>query len=279
MSVNKIIRKLYSLYQLMIKNRLTRPFKVGEKILILACAPCVENFFKYNTVRQQFKDYDIAFINFMVTKSEKEMFDIKPRFIMLIDPVFYGNDPRWENEKKAVAEVLNKVNWECILVTSVLADFSFVNSNITIHRISCFEQKYRKMLLPLFRRNLVTLGLYNIMQATIYYAITFGYKKIAILGCNYQMAHMRVVDSGIQITDYMHYYDTETEYEYVTWEEIEKRKNGFVADAFARAQKSAACFYSLSKYAKDNGAEVTNYSDDSALDGFRNGKLNIEGNI
>lgn len=255
---------------------MTKPFKVGERILILACAPCVNAFFKYKSVRQQFKDYDIAFINFMVTKSEKEMFEIKPQFIMLIDPVFYGNDPKWEAVKQEVAEVLSKVNWKCILVTSVLADFNFENSNITIHRISCFEKKYRKILLPCFRRNLITLGLYNIMQAAIYYAITFGYKKIAILGCNYQMAHMKVIDVGIEITDYMHYYDTQTEYEYITWEDIEKRKNGFVADAFERAQKSAACFYSLAKYAKNNNAEVINYSDDSALDGFRVGKLDIE---
>ena len=172
--------------------------------------------------------------------------------------------------------MLSRVNWPCVLVTSVLANFDFVNEFITIHRISCFEVAYKKHLLPLYRRNVVSLGLFNIMQAALYYAITFGYKKIAILGCNYQMATIKVIDSGLKISNYEHYYDTDSVYEYVSWDKIESMKNGYVSYMFERARNSAACFYSLAKYARENGAEIINYSDDSALDGFHNGVLDIQ---
>lgn len=270
-----IVRKVKSLYKLFIKNRLTKPIIMGEKILILACAPCVNNYFKHESVRMQFRDYDIAFINFMIVHSENDMFQIKPKYIMLIDPIFYDDDPLWEKEREQVWGVLNRINWECTLVTSVLADFKINNNNITIHRISCFEIPYREWLLPFFRKNMITPGLFNIMQAAIYYSITFGYKKIAILGCNYQMSHMKMVESGLRITYYEHYYDQEKEYAYLSWDELNKMKNGYISSIFERASKSAACFFSLAKYAQKNNAEVINYSDDSALDGFKVGHLEI----
>lgn len=273
---NTITRKFESLNKILFKNKLTSPRVMGNNILILACAPCVNAFFEYESVRTQFESYDIAFINYMIIYSETEMFNIKPKYIILIDPIFYMDDFEGKTEKKRVASILNKIDWECVLVTSVLADFDVTNEFVTIHRISCFESPYKKIFLPLYKKNRLSIGLYNIMQAAIYYAITFGYKKIAILGCNYQMAELKVINSGLRITDPMHYYDDKEVYEYISWEQIWKSPNGYVSLMFERAQKSAACFFGLAKYANEMGAEITNYSDNSALDGFKNGELIIE---
>lgn len=273
--MKNIVKKIESLKKF---RFLSKPTKMGEKILLLATAPCVEDFFKYESVRKQFEGYDLAFINYMLVHSEKEVFEYKPKYIVLLDPIFFQSDYYGEGsinpEKEKVVNVLEKIDWECYLLTSVLADFGLKNSNIKYVRLSCFEVGYHKWVLPLYRKNFVNMGIYNVMQGAVYFAITFGYKKIAILGCTYGMNKISKREDGVHLEGYAHYYDMEPIHEFVPIEQVEKMKYGLVSSIYERGKKSMICFWNLNKYALLEGAEIINYSEGSFIDAFKAGTLN-----
>lgn len=116
--INGFKRKIKTL-KIFIKNGLTKPAKLGDNILLLATAPCANYFLKYKNVREQFKDYDLAIINFMLQYSEKEVFELKPKYIILFDPIFYIDGLKGDiidfDAKKTMKVILEKINWECYI--------------------------------------------------------------------------------------------------------------------------------------------------------------------
>lgn len=270
-----MVSRLESLKRL---TSLNKPTKMGEKILLLATAPCVKDFFDSESVREQFKDYDLAFINYMIFYSQREAFLYKPKYIILLDPIFYQEEyygvGTKNPEKEKVVEVLERIDWECYLITSILADFGVKNKNIKYIRLSCFQLPYKEWVVPLYKKNYVNMGIYNVMQGAIYFAITFGYKNIAILGCTYQPAERCMKEDGLYIYGYAHYYDPERTCDYIPIEKLQKMDSSYLANALERGGKSLACFWNLNKYAKKQGAEIVNYSDGSAIDAFKAGVLN-----
>lgn len=273
----KIVGKIESLKKL--KN-LNKPTKMGEKILLLATAPCVKDFFEFESVREQFQDYDLAFINYMIFYSQKEAFLYKPKYIILLDPIFYQSDyfgkDKVNPEKEKIRGVLKKIDWECYIITSVLADFGVKSDNINYIRLSCFELPYKKWAKPFYKRNICNMGIYNVMQGAIYFSITFGYKEIAILGCTYQPAERCMKEDGLYIYGYAHYYDLERICEYVPIEKLRKMDKSFLANALARGAKSLECFWNLKKYGNEHGAHIINYSEGSAIDAFETGTLKMK---
>lgn len=268
-----ISQKLHSVKQIINFYRTVKVQKMGKKILLLAGAPCVKDFFENADIREQFREYDLAFINYMILQSKDDFFRLQPKYVILYDPIFYQEHVNGNDDKKKIEEVLNEVTWECYIVTSVFGNFNLSNDMVHYIRLSCFGKKYNTLFLPLYKRNWLNLGVFNVVQASLYFAITYGYEEIAILGCNYQMAEFHIVDAGIEIINPLHYYDNQPIIEYVEWEKINNCKNGYVSEIFKRGMNSAACFWNINKYAKRMNANILNYSDYSALDAFKNGKL------
>lgn len=274
-----IRRKLDSLNKLLFTNKLTHPQMMGDNILLLATAPCVQDFFDYESVRKQFEGYDLAFINYMMVYSEREVFIYKPKYFILMDPIFYEDNYFPEMpinpEKKKVVDIFNKIDWECYLVTSVLADFGIMNENVNYIRLSCFSAPYRKALKPLFKKNVLNCGIYNVIQGALYFAITFGYKNIAVLGCTYKYLEMFMDVDGLHILEHNHYYDLEKEEIILTNKELDERKRGFIEILNRRTYLSARALWDIKVYAMDKGCDIINYSEDSMIDAIKMGKLQI----
>lgn len=276
--MNSLKRKIRSLNQLLFTNKITKPKKMGDKILLLATAPCVSDFFEYESVREQFKDYDLAFINYMIYYSQKEVFLYKPKYFILIDSIFYDddffNEKLYNPEKKKVVDVLEKIDWECYVVTTVFADFGIKNEHVKFIRLSCFTANYKKGTRTLFRKNFLNTGILNVVQGALYFAITFQYKKIAVLGCTYKSLEMFMDVDGLHILEHNHYYDLAKEEIIITNEELDKRETGYIENLDERAHISSKILWELKKYAMDMKAEVVNYSEGSMVDAIRMGKLN-----
>lgn len=277
--MNLLKNKIASFKKFFFETRPTRPCVMGNKILFLATAPCVKDFFEYESVREQFADCDIACINYMLVYSTKEIFEIKPKYIILFDPIFYDDSffPGMTHnpEKEAVVNILEKIDWNCYLVTSTLADFGIKNGMIQYVRLSCFEVPYKKIWHPFYKHNWINMGIYNVMQGALYFAVTFGYKDIAILGCTYQIGKLHMEDDGLHIDGYRHYYNLERTHEVISMEVLNKSKESSVANIYARGYKSLMCFWNLKRYADSFGAKIVNYSEGSAIDAFECGKLDI----
>lgn len=276
--MNSFKRKVRSLNQLLFTNKITRPKKMGDKILLLATAPCVSDFFEYESVREQFKDYDLAFINYMIYYSQEEVFLYKPKYFILIDAIFYDDeffkDKPYNPEKKKVVDVLERIDWECYVVTSVFADFGVKNEHVKFIRLSCFTSSYKKSTRTLFQKNYLNTGIFNVVQGALYFAITFQYKKIAVLGCTYKNLEMFMDVDGLHILEHNHYYDLTKKEIIITNEELDKRETGYIENLDRRAHISSKILWDLKKYAMDMKAEVVNYSEGSMVDSIRMGKLN-----
>lgn len=276
--MNSFKRKVRSLNQLLFTNKITRPKKMGNKILLLATAPCVSDFFEYESVREQFKDYDLAFINYMIYYSQEEVFLYKPKYFILIDAIFYDDeffkDKLYNPEKKKVVDVLERIDWECYVVTSVFADFGIKNEHVKFIRLSCFTSSYKKSTRTLFQKNYLNTEIFNVVQGALYFAITFQYKKIAVLGCTYKNLEMFMDVDGLHILEHNHYYDLTKKEIIITNEELDKRETGYIENLDRRAHISSKILWDLKKYAMDMKAEVVNYSEGSMVDSIRMGKLN-----
>lgn len=272
-------RKLNTLKK-MIKNGITKPCKMGDKILLLATAPCANYFFKYKSVKEQFKDYDLAIINFMLLYSEKEVFELKPKYIILFDPIFYTEGLKGDivdfDAKKAIKDILERVNWNCYVVTTIFADFEVNNSNINYIRLNFLFRKYSDILYPLFKRNWINMGFHNVIQGALFFCITFGYKTIAMLGCPYKHLKFHMETDGMHIEEHMHYYDEKPYMVFIPNEELEKKNPCFTMSLYKRSYESARILWDLKRYALKEQAQIINYSEDSEIDVFAVGNLNLD---
>ncbi len=273
-----IRQKWNSLRKLLVTNRITKPCTMGTNLLLLATAPCVSNYFENESVRKQFEDYDIACINYMLYYSKEEVFQMKPKYLVLIDPCFYQEhissiEAPPLPDYKEIAKILEEVNWKCYVVTTVFADFEVSNSHISYIRLSCFSSTYKEWKLPLFKSNYLNLGFYNVIQGALFFAIVFGYKNIAMLGCPYKPLNAKMTEEGLHVVEHKHYYD-ETTYEYtIPYEELLLREEGFFAGLNKRAYLSSRCLWDIKKLADRFGCNIINYSEDSRIDAFRVSKL------
>lgn len=296
--MSSLVKKFDTLSKILYKNKMTKPCKMGEKILLLATAPCANDFFENESVQKQFENYDLAFINYMIFYSQDAVFKMKPKYFVLIDPIFYKDD-YFENmkqaddrivekidyeriekehinpEKEKVVEILERIDWECYVVTTVLADFGIKNNNVHYIRLSCFGTKYKSNRLFLLRRNWANLGMNNVIHGALYFAITFGYKNIAILGCTYKNLNMHMEEDGLHILEHNHYYNLKQEEFVLSNEDLSKRNESYIGQISKRAVISSECLWNLKEYARLQGAVLTNYSRGSMIDAIPMGKLDI----
>ncbi|MCM1125501.1 MAG: hypothetical protein NC429_03435 [Lachnospiraceae bacterium] len=267
-----IKRKLNSLYKLLVSNRITKPEVLGEKLIILATAPDVARFLDNKSVQERFRDYDVACINYMIYYSFDILRVIKPKYLVLLDPCLYDINilpdlPETPNAAE-LSMTLENIDWNCGIVTNVLADFDVDNPYLSYIRLSCFSAKYSKYLIPMIKKNLINLGTNNVIMGAIFFGIVFGYKKIALMGCPNRSLNAYMTEEGLHVVEHKHYYD-EKAYEYtVSYEELSKWKESFFSAINRRAISNNRTIWDLSLLAKEYGCEIVNYSPQNEMDAF-----------
>lgn len=255
----------------------TTPQKLGERILLLFSAPDANNYFEYESVRRQFADYDLAVVNYMPIVSEDKMHEYKPKYYIVADPGFYSNDYRGKGtintEKKKLEDALNRVDWDCTLITSVLNEFCIDNPKISVITLNCFSSNYNVLTRGLYRRNYIGPKSNNVSQAAMYFAITFGYKNVAIIGCPYKHLEYYMHPDGLHVYDHMHYYDDTRGMWIESYDSLKKYKYGYAVNYHKRATESAYTLYYISEYAKDMKVDMVNYSEENMITTMRAGSL------
>lgn len=259
------------------RNKLTRPSVLGEKIMLLLSAPSAQYYFDYKSVRDQFKDYDLAVVNYMPVYSAKEMRMHKPKFFFAIDPGLYSNDyfgiGTVNTEKEKLEKSLKDIDWDCYLVTSVLEDFNIENPHVMIIHLTFLETTFARWKIGLLKRNYLNLGASNVVQAALFFAITFGYKTVAILGCPYRNLKFYMEQDGLHIDEHNHYYALERDKIVISNDELFARKIEYSVNYYSRALKSSKIMLALKKYAEAQAVDVTNYSEGSMITTIKMGKL------
>ncbi len=259
---------------------ITKPVKMGDKLLILATSPATGYFFDKESIRQQFEGYDIAFLNKMILCSEEETHLYRPKYFVFMDGIFYDDDFNGKgtvNErKKAVEAALEKIDWECYVVVPILASFNVKNPNVKYIKLGVFSRHYSPIMRWLYSRNIANTGHNTVVMGALYFGITFGYKNIGILGFSYSPGRIYMDEDGLHEIEYMHYYDTEEHEIFVPNEKIFVNGENFLLRRAKRAIVSNQILCDLAKYAGDMGVEVINYTPENMVDVFRTKRLNIE---
>ena len=267
--IGRIQRIWSNLIQIAVKNRPVSPVKMGEKILLLLSAPCTQAYFDSEEVRRQFAEYDLAIVNNMLVYSEREMHIWHPKYVIIFDPVFYNDDISYSDKRNNFLQAVERIDWECYIVTSSLAKFRIKNENVKFIYISPFSiKKYSNLKIGFLKKNIVNLGCNSVIQGALYFAITFLYKEIAILGCTYKGYDVEMKQDGLHLDGYSHYYDGQIDHEIIANEQLEQMSMGFLTDYYYRSYLSSMIFHNIKKYANKMGVIITNYSEGNKIDAF-----------
>ncbi len=277
--IKRIIRICNTVNKILFTNKVTKPVKMGDKILLLLSAPDAHNYFDHESVREQFSDYDLAVVNYMPVYSLDELRKYKPKYFIAIDPGFYQDDFMGEGtvntEKVKLTEALRQVDWDCYFITSVLADFDIGNDHIKLIRLNCFSKGLNRFTYGLYKKNYVSPGFYNVVQAALYYSITFGYRDIAVMGCPYRSLQYEMMPDGLHIHEHNHYYDLNRDEVVIDYEALKRYRYGYNVQYHKRAMETSMILYYISQYADMMGADITNYSEGSMITTMKAGTLNI----
>ena len=272
-----------------VKAPVSKPFRIGEgkKLLILANGPSASVFWETEEVRAEFSSYDIMCMNAAIFNKKEEIFRLKPRFFILLDPSFlsYGsNGVQTEREQdeslgKKTYDVLEKINWNAYLITNNLGEIAIKNENLFIIRLNKNTiRPKRSSYYKLYKKNIANPGIDTVLEGAIFWGITYGYKEIALLGTEFSLFKNIVVDENNTTFHYnTHFYENGLRDPNAI--AVTKAKYGFEGSAVAydlrRISNCFAMFFELNKYAEFCGCKIYNYTKDSMIDAFERRRLTV----
>ena len=262
------------------RKRVTLPGNMsnGRKLLILATGTSANGYWQEKRCKDKFSDYDVLIMNRSIYKMEKEIFKLRPKYFAACDSIYWGsfadtavNKDIAQDTYRRTKEVLEKVDWEMYLVTTIHEKFDFKNDNVHIIRINASAYSTDSARdYALYKGNYCSPHIYNVAQLAIYFGITFDYKEIALVGLDFDFIKNITCDEKCRIgLTADHQYDKEGEKKIsVVFDRAKKGvvNNSLLAKYLYEIADTIASFGKLSMYAEKEGCRIVNYSVDSLLD-------------
>lgn len=272
--------------------KLIKKLDLKDKLLIVATGPSANLFWNNSSVQSKFKSYDILVMNDAIFELEEYFINIKPKIIALCDPMYFGvplNSSRSVQQQcrfisRKVNNILKKIDWPVILITNWSGKVASCMKNpyITIVRLNRNKVNIlNKVTCFLASKNLIHFGQNNVVHTALYFGIIAKYKKVALLGVEYNsIKYLNIDDNGIVSTVTTHCYDNLQKKSTITPTDIlsyykEYRENDSVVVSFLeRTTESLKIFCLLRKFSEYSGeCKIINYTPDSLVDSFERRKL------
>lgn len=284
--------KLYSIYEMMAhhyinRKKVTIPYDIseGKGLLVLATGPSANDYWDSPEVQAKFSDYDVLVMNRTIYKMEEQVFKLKPKYFAVCDPVYWGGsanvglDPKVLKEtKERFSEVIEKVDWDCYLITSIQEQFHIENSHVRMIRINmtvCNDDN--NLAYKLYEGNYASPALANVGQFAIYFGITFKYRKVALVGMDFDFFKNLYCDIDCNVGSvYAHQYDKQGSK--VISGVLNKKSVGdingsLIAKYLMTIADTFASFGKMNLYAERVGCEIINYSPESMIDCYEKRSL------
>ena len=251
------------------KKKVTKPIDLsnGRKLLVMATGKSANKYWDESVNQEKFTDYDM----------EQQIFEKKPKFFAACDPIYWGEkchrvSPELVEETcRKTKSVLERVNWECYLITSIHERFNFVNDKVHIIRLnSTIFDSHSDICYNFYKGNFCSPPLLNVGQLAIYFGITFGYKEIALVGMDFDFFKNLFCDKDCMVGLY-----AEHQYDKVDGKVVEARyskekygtiNNSVLAKYLLNISDTFRAYGKLELYAQKQGCKILNYSVDSMLD-------------
>ena len=256
-------------------NRCDRPDL--PELNILGTGPSMNNSIGF---LQKNKDAHIMVLNdFAISRYFTEL---KPRYYMLIDPVYWkiNTHEEGETERNRLYDCLiNNIEWKMdIFIPSEGYKMGYVkerlksNHNITVRPVNTYNVKVRvsRLYFFLLDHNLTTPS-QNVLATSLVTALLLGYKNIGLHGAEHSWTEfMRVDDNNTLCTINKHFYDEP---------EILKPWIGTngkpmeIANILFYLSETFRSYRVIAKYAESKHAKIINYTPGSYIDAFQRQNL------
>ena len=268
------------------RKKVTRPVDLseGKKLLIMATGKSAGEYWDNPDIQEKFREYDMLVMNRSIYKMEKEVFEKKPRYFAACDPIYWGegsssvgNALAAETYQKTMA-VLEKVDWECYLVTSIHEKFAIKSEHIHMIRLNAASyDSDSEMCYKLYRGNFCSPPIRNVGQLALYFGLTFGYKELAVMGMDFDFFKNLFCDENCLVGLYAeHQYDKidgKVVEAHFSKEKYGTINNSVLAKYLLGISNTFSSYGKLSVYAEKMGAKIINYSPESMLDCYEKRRM------
>lgn len=249
----------------------TTPYSLGDKIVVLGNGPS-QNLFLKN--RKDFTGYDILCVNSFPQYSEKEFFEIKPRYYCTVDPVMIDEERARQTGKReseeyiGIRKVLKKVDWNLSIVTWNTNEFNIANpyiNEIKLNTNVCLKMAFRRRK-KLYLENRAMMRSETVAIPALFFSIVFGFKEIALFGIDHDdFKNIEFDDSGEVYTYAWHAYDKDKP-------AVNKIRGGvgeqFIYEVFEGYMWIFKEYLELQKLAESVQCHILNYNCKSYVDAF-----------
>lgn len=272
-----MLNKLYFWYSMLYwkyisKVRSTNPnnfCKNGKKLHIIANGPSSNGIFEKIFTDKINKNDDFLCLNNMLFVRQEEIFKLQPRYYVVVDPVYWGQDLITidrQNEFRQFRHALEKISWDMYLITSPYSTLKTKNPHIKFIYLSpVICKKMSDFTGKMLEKNMCTAGMDNVALAAIYFGITWGYMEVRLYGVDFDYVKNIYVDEDNRLyTNSNHAYEEKAQ----SWHHFSADSEGEVIAYWKRCIEMFRCFNLLSVYAKYKGCRVYNMNKDSLLNMF-----------
>lgn len=206
---------------------------------------------------------------------------LKPKYYVLADPNFWINTGL-ANKIKAEEDCLSTLkaikentNWELTILIPYAAKKYFLDffKDNGLIKIICYNTTVIPTELPssfinyLFKENLASPRVQNVLIAAVYTSLNIGFKEINILGADHSWTKELVVNENNQvgcIDDHFYHSETPSLRLYTRYDGVNYKMHELLRD-FAYMFEG---YHILKKYADYKGAKIYNRSKGSFIDAF-----------
>lgn len=284
--------KLASIYEMIAhhyinRKRVTIPVDMANdrKLMVLATGTSANEFWNnIDFYLNKYRQYDYLVMNRTIYKMKEQVMKIKPKYLAMCDSIYWGAANGSVSQALALdtyhrtREVLEQIDWECYLVTTIQERFDFHNDNVKIIRMNSTKcEGDGELAYWLYKNNFAHPGIYNVTQLAIYFGITFLYKEIGLVGLDFDFIKNLNCDEECRLYDYAeHQYDKSKEDTikgYYSSESTGTIYGSVLAQYIFQTAETFISFGKLSVYAEKNNCKIFNYSLHSLLDCYEKRKL------
>ncbi len=270
------------MHKLASQRKITVPINYGGgNILVVATGPSSNRFWGNESCRTGWeeKSYDICLVNDSFFKYKDIVFRLKPKFYCIMDSYYFDREcttpdqiERFESSR-ANREILNTVDWELNLIVPCTVSLEWLdNPKIKIIRLNsvAYNRDDLKSRFSYYKKNWMNPGRNNVVQGALYFAITFGYKQIALLGGEFNFwKDVYLSKDRHVIQEVEHCYEAnKVERIYDLDEDYGGRREGTMAVYLACLSESFSIYSYIREYADMMGARIVNYSEGTMIEAF-----------
>lgn len=260
--IAEVLKGISCVFRTLCKGKRAKLEKYSKNVLIIGNGPSLNEVELEKIVSVC---DDVVCVNLFPLRDER-FWEIKPKYLCLIDPCYYEEEK--EEEIELLFQALEKVDWEMKLLCTQKSKLPISNSKISYEYINSCPfyghglRYFRKML---YDNNLANCGQQNVVTAIIYYFVAKYAKTIYLIGTDMTEFRNLYVDinNDVYIENPHCYEKEEVERLYPTY-----FKRGELYRHLWCYQRTFEQLYYVAEYAKINNVVVKNLSVNSYLDMF-----------